>query len=98
MQPGRGWVRIASSRVDDELLIEIEDSGPGLAPEPKPRREGIGHSNTRSRLSHMYNAAHKFDLISRPGKGLLISIAVPFQTASPFEGEAFYEDRYANRG
>ncbi len=98
MQPGRGWVRIASKRVDDKLMIEIEDSGPGLDPKPKLHREGIGHSNTRSRLSHMYNEAHKFDLISRPGKGLLISIAVPFQTASPFEGEAFYEDRYANRG
>jgi two-component sensor histidine kinase len=98
MQPGPGWVRIASRHVDDKLLIEIEDSGLGLSQVAGPHREGIGHRNTRSRLSHIYGQGQKFELISRTGKGLLISIEVPFQTVSSFEGEAFYEDRYANRG
>ena len=32
LQPGRGWVRIASCRNQSRLVIDIEDSGPGIDP------------------------------------------------------------------
>jgi signal transduction histidine kinase len=98
MQPGRGSVRIASRREKTNLLIEIDDSGPGITEDFLPKKEGVGLSNTRSRLARLYGEAQKLELINQPERGLRVSVVIPFQTAVPVEGEAFYEDQYAHRG
>jgi two-component system, LytTR family, sensor kinase len=98
MQPGRGWVRIASRREYAKLVIEIDDSGPGISLESLPQKEGVGLSNTRSRLARLYGAAQKLELTNRSERGLRVSVVIPFQTAAPLEGEAFYENQYAHRG
>ena len=97
MQPGRGWVRISSRRNQSRLMIEIEDSGPGIDAGTLPK-EGVGLSNTRSRLAHLYGEAQKLELINQPDKGLRVSVVIPFQTAAAVEGEAFYENNYARSG
>ena len=94
MQPGRGWVRIASHRDESRLVVKIEDSGPGIAADHK---EGVGLSNTRSRLAHLYGDAQKLELANQPERGLRVSVVMPFRTAAPVEGEAFYENHYAYR-
>lgn len=96
MQPGRGWVRIASRRENVKLVIEIDDSGPGIADSPIPQ-EGVGLGNTRSRLARLYGEAQKLELTNLVDRGLRVSVVVPFQTAAPLEGEAFYENQYAHR-
>ncbi len=98
MQPGRGWVRIASRREKTKLVIEIDDSGPGIPDSPLPQKEGVGLSNARSRLARLYGEAQKLELTNRPERGLRVSVVIPFQTAAPLEGEAFYENQYARRG
>jgi LytS/YehU family sensor histidine kinase len=98
MQPGRGWVRIASRREKAKLVIEIDDSGPGITDELVPKKEGVGLSNTRSRLARLYGEAQKLELTNQPARGLRVSVVIPFQTAAPVEGEAFYENQYARRG
>ena len=98
MQPGRGWVRIASRRENAKLVIEIDDSGPGISLESLPQKEGVGLSNTRSRLARLYGGEQKLELTNRPERGLRVSVVIPFQTAAPLEGEAFYENQYAHRG
>jgi two-component system, LytTR family, sensor kinase len=95
MQPGRGWVRIASRRLKDKLVIEIDDSGPGIA---AGHKEGVGLSNTRSRLAHLYGQGQQLELANQSERGLRVSVVIPFQTAAPVEGEAFYENHYAHRG
>jgi len=98
MQPGRGWVRISSRREKTKLVIEIDDSGPGIADELLPKKEGVGLSNTRSRLARLYGDSQKLELVNQPERGLRVSVVIPFQTAAPVEGEAFYENQYAHRG
>jgi signal transduction histidine kinase len=98
MQPGPGTVRIASRLEKTKLVIEIDDSGPGITDDLLPKKEGVGLSNTRSRLARLYGEAQKLELTNQPERGLRVSVVIPFQTAAPVEGEAFYEDQYAHRG
>ena len=97
MQPGRGWVRISSRRNQTSLVIDIEDGGPGIDANSVPK-EGVGLSNTRSRLAHLYGEAQRLELINQPAQGLRVSVSVPFQRAATVEGEAFYENNYARSG
>jgi len=76
-----GRVKIAARRLDGMLELKVSDNGPGL-PEPEiaPNREGVGLSNTRSRLSHLYGANHRFDLTPASGGGLEARLLIPCRT------------------
>jgi LytS/YehU family sensor histidine kinase len=76
-----GRVKIAARRLDGMLELKVSDNGPGL-PESEiaPNREGVGLSNTRSRLSHLYGANHRFDLTPASGGGLEARLLIPFRT------------------
>ena len=41
--------------------------------------EGVGLSNTRRRLKHLYGDSHKFDLKKLDNGGLGVSLEVPFR-------------------
>lgn len=76
-----GCVRIAARRVDGMLELTVSDNGPGLPEnEAIPRREGVGLSNTRSRLTHLYGADHRFELTPAPGGGLEARLRIPCRT------------------
>src|SRR5438876_3294982 len=77
--PGR--VKIGVRRLDGMLELTVSDNGPGL-PETElaPRREGVGLSNTRSRLSHLYGADHRFELTPASGGGLEARLLIPCRT------------------
>src|SRR6266545_2482882 len=76
-----GRVRIAAHRVDGMLELKVSDNGPGLPEtEAAPRREGVGLSNTRSRLSHLYGANHRFELTPASGGGLEARLLIPCRT------------------
>ena len=74
--PGR--VKIGARRLDGMLELKVSDNGAGL-PEAEvvPRREGVGLSNTRSRLSHLYGANHRFELTPAAGGGLEARLLIP---------------------
>ena len=76
-----GRVRIVARRLNGMLELTVSDNGPGL-PETElaPRREGVGLSNTRSRLSHLYGANHQFDLTPASGGGLEARLLIPCRT------------------
>jgi signal transduction histidine kinase len=48
--------------------------------EHQPRKEGIGLTNTRARLAHLYGSTHCFGLSSVPGGGLEVRIQIPYRT------------------
>ena len=73
-----GKIDIAAARVGEELIIEVRDNGGGL---PAKWNENIGLSNTRSRLSQLYDASHRFELRNSDSGGLTITIAIPFRLA-----------------
>jgi two-component system, LytTR family, sensor kinase len=75
------------SRVDirvraegERLWLEVRDSGTGPeAHEPGlPRGGGIGLSNTRARLRHLYGEHHHLSL-ERDGAGTLARVAIPLR-------------------
>ncbi|MGQ0736192.1 MAG: sensor histidine kinase [Acidobacteriota bacterium] len=74
--PGR--VTITGRRNGDLLELEVRDDGVGLsAARLTDFNRGVGLANTRSRLHHMYGAAHRFEFRQPPEGGLAVTIAIP---------------------
>lgn len=74
-----GQIRISARREQDRLILTVEDNGPGLsaAASPASRRGGIGLSNTRSRLRHLYGDDQSLELLPRPGGGTEVRVTLP---------------------
>ena len=67
----------------------MRDDGRGVPPEKlNAFNTGVGLGNTRSRLEHLYGAAHRFEFEAPPGGGLAVTIEMPFVV----ESEAVPED------
>ncbi len=57
------------------LEIVIEDDGPGL---PLGEiQEGVGLSNTRGRLAHLFGNDHAFEIMNRAPSGVRVRIEIP---------------------
>lgn len=80
-QPGAGVIVLRTYRDGDDLVLSVTDNGAGLPP-AGPKREGIGLSNTRARLTETYGARHRFELTNQPEGGLRVTITIPFATAA----------------
>ncbi len=76
-KPGR--ILLRAHRQDGRLLLEVSDNGPGVR-KNEPLKEGVGLSNTRTRLRELYGPAHQFDLLTGPEGGLRVGLSIPFRT------------------
>lgn len=77
-----GLIRLEVEHVGGALRLEVSDNGPGLAGAGGGiSKEGVGLSNTRSRLKELYG--ERASLTLRPGKtgGLAAEIRIPWRTA-----------------
>jgi signal transduction histidine kinase len=78
-----GRVEIVARREGDELRMVVRDNGAGLSTDAMNAfNTGVGVSNTRSRLEHLYGGRHRFDFQTPEGGGLAVTIAIPFVPAS----------------
>jgi LytS/YehU family sensor histidine kinase len=74
-RPGR--ISIEASREGARLALRIRDSGDGVAPHYLTLlNQGVGLTNTRARLEHLYRAEHGF-VFSNDG-GFCVTISIPF--------------------
>jgi signal transduction histidine kinase len=81
-QVGGGRVEIVARRQGHDLLLIVRDNGAGLSTDAMTAFEtGVGLSNTRSRLQHLYAGRHRFDFETPPGGGLAVTILIPFVVA-----------------
>jgi LytS/YehU family sensor histidine kinase len=79
---GPGEVGIRARREADMLRLEVWDDGPGLdAAARRGTRRGIGLANTQARLTQLYGAAHRFELMDGAATGLVVRMSLPFRTA-----------------
>lgn len=78
--PGR--VEIAATCGDGMLHLTVRDNGVGISSDAI---DGVGLSNTRSRLRLLYGDAHAFELKAAQGGGVLVSLAIPL--LAPLQSE-----------
>ena len=75
-----GVVEVHASRAGDRLCLTIRDSGHGV---PQDRlallNSGIGLTNTRARLQHLYPEHHEF-AFTNVDDGFCVTVEIPFTT------------------
>jgi two-component system LytT family sensor kinase len=76
-----GTVTLRSHLNGDRVLIEVADDGVGMGGRPTSSLHrsgaGIGMKNVRERLEVLYGNQARFEVVSNPGRGTLISIEIP---------------------
>lgn len=76
-----GRIDIETSRANGHLHIVVRDNGLGLPfGDVSEVREGVGLSNTRRRLRHLYGDDHEFILRSSGNRGVEVSLTIPFRS------------------
>ncbi len=78
-QPGKSIVEIRAVRSNGNIEIQVVDDGPGMQP-ATANGKGIGLSNTRARLDKLYGSAHSFQLSPADGRGLRVTVVLPYHT------------------
>jgi signal transduction histidine kinase len=74
----RGTLTIDAQADGDTLWLRVRDDGAGL-PKTWRRREGVGLSNTRSRLDRLYGEEAAITVRENPGGGVLVDVYVPLR-------------------
>jgi two-component system, LytTR family, sensor kinase len=76
-----GTITIRSRMVGASMIVEVEDDGVGMMAKPTSALEregnGIGMKNVKERLEVLYGNRARFTVVSRPGRGTLVSIELP---------------------
>jgi two-component system, LytTR family, sensor kinase len=76
-----GRIDIEAIRRNGHLKITVSDDGIGVPfGDTKSVIEGVGLSNTRRRLKHLYGEGHRFDLESGDDGGVKINLEIPFRS------------------
>jgi LytS/YehU family sensor histidine kinase len=70
-----GQITISGRREGDELILTVEDDGPGLVPDQPTA--GLGLANTRERLQVLYGSRGRLQLSARSGGGTSATIRLP---------------------
>ncbi|MBV9927223.1 MAG: histidine kinase [Acidobacteria bacterium] len=80
---GPGQIEIRAALKGETLFIRVRDNGPGLPPNRNPQgllRNGVGLSNTRTRLEHLYGARQRFEIANDPDGGSAVTLEIPLAT------------------
>jgi LytS/YehU family sensor histidine kinase len=76
-------VTIGASAIDERVLIDVSDTGPGPAGSPVLERVGLG--TTRQRLAQLYGSEQSFTLEPREGGGTIVRLKLPLHMQVPKE-------------
>jgi signal transduction histidine kinase len=75
---GGGRLQIVARRTGNRLWMMVRDNGPGLSKANLDAfNHGVGLSNTRSRLEHLYRGDHRFEFHEPSDGGLAVTIEIP---------------------
>jgi signal transduction histidine kinase len=78
-----GELHIHAKRENGFLHLQVRDSGPGLPQRNAPTSEGIGLSNTETRLRTIFGERHRFELIN--DHGLSVNLRLPLSLLTSME-------------
>jgi sensor histidine kinase YesM len=74
-----GRIVIQAARQNGHLELSVRDDGPGIT-NGEISKEGIGLTNTRSRLQQLYGEAHRLEISNASEGGLVVRMTIPFQS------------------
>ena len=76
-----GRIQISAARVDGQLLVKVQDDGPGLPAAGLVQGRGIGLANTRARLQQLYGDAAQLTVENVELGGALVTMVLPYHLA-----------------
>jgi two-component system, LytTR family, sensor kinase len=86
MKSGNGPIElsVAAHREDGSLVLQVLDSGCGLGETDSSAifGRGLGLSNIRDRLAHLYGDRQQFLISNRPSGGAEVTLRVPLRTSA----------------
>lgn len=75
-----GHIDIGATRENGHLEITVTDDGVGVTSRDlKKIQEGVGLSNTRRRLKHLYGPGHRFELVPQGEHGVSVKLDIPYR-------------------
>jgi len=83
-----GVIDIRAEHQNGMLHLQVRDNGPGLKVPRGNLTEGVGLSNTRSRLEYLYGPGSRLEVSDAEEGGLIVTAAFPFHTETIVEVEA----------
>jgi len=77
-----GKIRIGAKVFARDLLLQVQDNGPGIPIQAGkvPEFRGVGLANTRNRLKELYGDRHSCRFSENVPHGLSVEIRIPFET------------------
>jgi LytS/YehU family sensor histidine kinase len=79
-----GTIRVSARRAGERLELTVIDDGVGRAGGGSPA-EGVGLSNTRGRLAHLYPGQHTVTAAPFPQGGFGVTLTIPWRAAEASE-------------
>jgi signal transduction histidine kinase len=81
-----GRIDINTARSNGHLAISVTDDGLGVPfGDVDNLSEGVGLSNTRRRLKHLYGDKHKFSITTQNKGGVGVTLEIPFRISESEE-------------
>jgi two-component system, LytTR family, sensor kinase len=80
-----GEIDIRAEHQNGLVYLQVRDNGPGLDISHGNFIEGVGLSNTRSRLEYLYGSSSRFEVINAEAGGLIVAAAFPFHIETIIE-------------
>lgn len=77
-----GRISIMARSVEDTVVLQVRDDGPGLESNGTRPGRGIGLTNTRARLQQLYGGAARLTLEDAPTGGVLATIVIPYNVSA----------------
>lgn len=75
-----GKIEIGAERINGHLHLTVSDDGIGVPfNDFENVFEGVGLSNTRKRLRHLYGESQKFNLEAADANGLKVNLTIPYK-------------------
>jgi two-component system LytT family sensor kinase len=77
-----GVIRVSARQVDERLEVTVTDNGCGPSASAREAiREGVGLSNTRARLEHLFPGRNDVRLNAPVAGGFSVALSLPWQAA-----------------
>ena len=80
---GGGSITLRATTEDGALCVTVTDDGVGVANSARTAGSGIGLGALGARLSFLYGAEHRLDIQPRTPRGTVVTLEIPYRTASP---------------